>query len=205
MLRTQRRLRSGGGLRRGHELGDAFTPLFRQVAESDAVPPLPSTLPPPYRFGDFLARIGRVTVHLVEQAGNLLGFVGLVFIVAARTIRHPSRLRVAALVANMEQTGVDALPIVGLLSFLIGVVFAFQGADQLRRLGAEIYTVNLLGVVILRELGVLHHRDHRRRPLRQRLHRADRHDDGQRGDRRDDDRSGSIRSKPWCCRAFSAC
>jgi len=47
------------------------------------------------------------------------------------------------------------VPIVGLLSFLIGVVLAYQGADQLRRFGAEIYTVNLLGVGILRELGVL--------------------------------------------------
>ncbi len=55
----------------------------------------------------------------------------------------------------MEQTGVNAVPIVGLLSFLIGVVIAYQGADQLRRFGAEIYTVNLLGVGILRELGVL--------------------------------------------------
>ena len=55
----------------------------------------------------------------------------------------------------MEQTGPAALPIVGLLSFLIGVVFAYQGADQLRRFGAEIFTVNLLGIAILRELGVL--------------------------------------------------
>jgi phospholipid/cholesterol/gamma-HCH transport system permease protein len=51
--------------------------------------------------------------------------------------------------------GINALPIVGLLSFLIGVVVAFQGADQLRQFGAEIFTVNLLGVSILRELGVL--------------------------------------------------
>ena len=55
----------------------------------------------------------------------------------------------------MEQTGLDAMPIVGLLSFLIGIVMAYQGADQLRRFGAEIYTVNLLGISILRELGVL--------------------------------------------------
>jgi phospholipid/cholesterol/gamma-HCH transport system permease protein len=55
----------------------------------------------------------------------------------------------------MEATGVDAMPIVGLLSFLIGIVFAYQGADQLRRFGAEIYTVNLLGIAVLRELGVL--------------------------------------------------
>lgn len=155
VLRTQRQLEAAGRSVEVANLGDAFAPLLQQVAESDAVPPLPSTLPPPYRLGDFLARIGRVTVGLVERAGNLLGFVGLICIVFARTIRRPSRLRLTALMAHMEQTGVDALPIVGMLSFLIGVVFAFQGADQLRRLGAEIYTVNLLGVVILRELGVI--------------------------------------------------
>ena len=73
----------------------------------------------------------------------------------ARLLRHPARLRLRATVRQMEQTGLDATPIVGLLSFLIGVVMAFQGADQLRRFGGEIYTVNLLGITILRELGVL--------------------------------------------------
>jgi len=55
----------------------------------------------------------------------------------------------------MERTGFDAMPIVGLLSFLIGVVIAFQGADQLRQFGAEVFVVNLLGISILREMGVL--------------------------------------------------
>ena len=60
-----------------------------------------------------------------------------------------------SLMAHMQRTGVAALPIVGLLSFLIGVVFAYQGAEQLRHFGAEIFTVNLLGIAFLRELGVL--------------------------------------------------
>ena len=60
-----------------------------------------------------------------------------------------------ATLVQMEQVGLNATPIVGLLAFLIGIVFAYQGADQLRRFGAEIYTVNLLGIAILRELGVL--------------------------------------------------
>jgi phospholipid/cholesterol/gamma-HCH transport system permease protein len=55
----------------------------------------------------------------------------------------------------MEETGLNALPIVGLLSFLLGIVFAYQGADQLRQFGAEVFTVNLLGISILRELGGL--------------------------------------------------
>jgi phospholipid/cholesterol/gamma-HCH transport system permease protein len=108
-----------------------------------------------YRFGDFTARIGRITIGLVQRGGELLGFVGLISIISFRTLRRPRHIRFTALISHMEQTGVDALPIVGLLSFLIGVVMAFQGADQLRRFGAEIYTVNLLGVAILRELGVL--------------------------------------------------
>ncbi|HYB56378.1 MAG TPA: ABC transporter permease, partial [Alphaproteobacteria bacterium] len=58
-------------------------------------------------------------------------------------------------VSHMERTGLDAMPIVGLLSFLIGVVIAYQGADQLRKFGAEVFVVNLLGISILREMGIL--------------------------------------------------
>jgi phospholipid/cholesterol/gamma-HCH transport system permease protein len=68
---------------------------------------------------------------------------------------RPRRLRLRAVVAHVERIGLHALPILGLLSFLIGVVLAYQGADQLRTYGAEIFTVNLLGVSILRELGGL--------------------------------------------------
>lgn len=136
-------------------LGDAFAPLLEQVAEGDAAPPLPDMRPPPYRFGDFTARIGLGAILVLARGGELLAFLGLVCLVALRVLRHPSRLRLTALVSHMEQVGVDALPIVGTLSFLLGVVFAFQGADQLRRFGAEIYTINLLGIAILRELGVV--------------------------------------------------
>jgi phospholipid/cholesterol/gamma-HCH transport system permease protein len=67
--------------------------------------------------------------------------------------RH--NLRVAAIFHQVEETGINALPIVGLLAFLIGIVLAYQGADQLKRFGAEIYTINLLGVGVLREIGGL--------------------------------------------------
>src|SRR5262249_27786573 len=72
-----------------------------------------------------------------------------------RALSQPGRFRFAPLVVHMERAGLDALPIVGMLAFLIGVVFAFQGADQLSRFGAQIYTVNLLGIGVLRELGAL--------------------------------------------------
>jgi len=60
-----------------------------------------------------------------------------------------------ALVHQLEETGLTALPIVGLLAFLLGIVLAYQGADQLKRFGAEIYTIDFLGVGFLREIGGL--------------------------------------------------
>jgi phospholipid/cholesterol/gamma-HCH transport system permease protein len=102
-----------------------------------------------------LGHVGEATVATLIEARDLLGFFGLTVTVFARTVARPGRLRFVSLVNHMEHVGLNALPIVGLLSFLIGVVLAYQGADQLRRFGAEVFTVNLLGVSILRELGIL--------------------------------------------------
>ena len=153
LLRTQRRLVAEGREVAIENLDPILAPLLQQVAETGCE--VPPDMHPRRRFGDFIARIGKVTINQVVGAGALLGFIGLVAITLMRTIRHPSRVRLAALFQHMEQTGLNSLPVIGLLSLLVGVVFAFQGADQLRTFGAEIYTVNLLGIAILRELGVL--------------------------------------------------
>ena len=100
-------------------------------------------------------RIGAATFAQAREARELLNFFGLVTITILRTVLHPARVRFTSLVAHIEQVGFNAMPIVGLLSFLIGVVLAYQGADQLRAFGAEIYTINLLGISVLREIGVL--------------------------------------------------
>ena len=155
LTRTRHFLSAGGATVELVNVGDAFAPLLGHLARSDALPALPSVNPPPYRFGDYTARIGRISLRLLAVAGRLVGFLGLVCVVALRTLGRPGRFRFAPLVVHMERAGLDALPIVGMLAFLIGVVFAFQGADQLSRFGAEIYTVNLLGIGVLRELGVL--------------------------------------------------
>jgi phospholipid/cholesterol/gamma-HCH transport system permease protein len=100
-------------------------------------------------------RVGHATIDFFERAYALVSFFGVVGIALVRTLVRPRQLRFIALLSHVERIGLDAMPIVGLLSFLIGVVLAYQGADQLRAYGAEIFTINLLGVSVLRELGVL--------------------------------------------------
>ncbi|RDC59262.1 putative ABC transporter permease protein [Alteripontixanthobacter maritimus] len=86
---------------------------------------------------------------------QIVGFLGQLLLATLSIIRHPRRFRVKAFVRQMELVGVSALPIVGLMSFLIGIVIAQQGATQLAAFGAETLTVNLVGRITLRELGVL--------------------------------------------------
>ena len=86
---------------------------------------------------------------------GVLGFLGQILVASGTLIRHPSGFRVKALVRQFELVGVNALPIIGLMSFLIGIVIAQQGAVQLEQFGAEALTVNLVGRITLRELGVL--------------------------------------------------
>lgn len=86
---------------------------------------------------------------------KLIAFLGALIIAVGSLITHPRRFRTIALVRQVELSGVGALPIVGLMSFLIGIVIAQQGAVQLRQFGAEIYTVNLTGRLSMRELGIL--------------------------------------------------
>jgi phospholipid/cholesterol/gamma-HCH transport system permease protein len=86
---------------------------------------------------------------------GVVGFFGQILIGVWNLIRHPSQFPMRALVRQMELVGVAALPIIGLMSFLIGIVIAQQGAVQLEQFGAEALTVNLVGRLTLRELGVL--------------------------------------------------
>ncbi|WP_084356036.1 ABC transporter permease [Novosphingobium lentum] len=101
------------------------------------------------------ARVGELMAELGTGSLLVLGFLGQVVVSIGAIIQHPRRFRQKALVRQMELVGVSSLPIIGLMSFLIGIVIAQQGAVQLRQFGAEIYTVNLVGRLTLRELGVL--------------------------------------------------
>ena len=130
-----------------------YRALLERVAESGApAPPVPTR---PFAPLLFLARVGDGVFGAIFQGRDLLGFYGLVTIAMLRSLLRPGRIRFTSLVYHLEHTGVTALPIVGLLAFLIGVVLAYQGIDQLRVFGAEIFTVNLVGVATLREMGIL--------------------------------------------------
>lgn len=116
------------------------------------------TLAPPPRAHPILAalgNIGKIVVDAGTKGHELLSFFGLSVIVILRALARPWRIQIKATFKHIETTGLNALPIVGLLNFLIGMVVAFMGAVQLQKFGAEIFTVNLVGVAVLRELGVL--------------------------------------------------
>lgn len=102
-----------------------------------------------------LARMGQATEKFWWQTRQLLGFVGLTVQTLALVLIGKRKLRVTSVVFHMEQTGLDAVPIVTLLTFLVGAVVAFLGATVLRDFGAEIFTVELVAYSFLREFGVL--------------------------------------------------
>ena len=109
-------------------------------------------LPPVPRLLDAL---GREVVGQGLGGIHALGFMGELLVVSWGVLCHPRRFRMKALVHQIELLAVDSLFIIGLMSFLIGIVIAQQGAVQLQQFGAEIYTINLTGRLSMRELGVL--------------------------------------------------
>lgn len=147
------------GVRRVMQLGSGRLPserlaLLQLVATALDGPPTPAE-PKTSGLADVLADIGRTLVNLWNQQKTLLGFIGLTLQTLFVTLWRPRRWRLTSLVAHIERTGLDAVPIVALLTFLVGAVVAFLGATVLADFGASIYTVNLVAFAFLREFGVL--------------------------------------------------
>ncbi len=116
---------------------------------------IPSSLPALAPVAASIAAIGKWTSLTYKEMHGILGFAGQIFVALAGLIKCPKGLRVNAWVRHMDESGVRAIPIVGLLAFLISIVLAYQGATQLKMFGADIFTVDLTVISILREMGVL--------------------------------------------------
>ncbi|HEY0288323.1 MAG TPA: MlaE family lipid ABC transporter permease subunit [Pseudomonas sp.] len=102
-----------------------------------------------------LERIGRAVDAVWQDTLQLLGFFGLILQTIVLNMARPKRWRTTSIIAHVEQIGLDAAPIVALLTFLVGAVVAFLGATVLRAFGATIFTVDLVAFSFLREFGVL--------------------------------------------------
>jgi len=149
-----RRLRGEGTAVQVRDLRPEFARLLEAVGQqaADRAPsPAPSAGAPP----SMLESLGRSAEAALEQGAALLGFVGETAVALAGCVAHPARFRWRPVLYNIRSAGFDALPIVGLLSFLLGIVIAYQGADQLRQYGANIFVADLVGVSMLREFAPL--------------------------------------------------
>lgn len=102
---------------------------------------------------DILTRFGMKTIQVWDQAVSHVSFVGEVTVTLLSLVRHPGMLRLGDTVLYMQRVGVDALPIVGLISFLLGLIMAFMSAVQLQQFGANIYVASLVALAMVRELG----------------------------------------------------
>jgi phospholipid/cholesterol/gamma-HCH transport system permease protein len=110
---------------------------------------------PPRGLRAWIETVGRATAGAGTTLVEMTAFLGQVIAALGRTVRHPRSLRATSLVHHMQEVGLNAVPIVALMAFLIGVVLAFQGAAQLRQFGAEVFVVDLIAISVLRELGIL--------------------------------------------------
>lgn len=132
---------------------DAQAQLIDTVRKN--MPPTEAEPAKPVKILDRLEGYGRKVVDGLRKATELVSFLGQVIATLGGIIRHPSRLRLTSVVHHCQEIGVNAVPIVALMAFLIGVVLAFQGSAQLRQFGAEVFVVDLIAISILRELGIL--------------------------------------------------
>jgi len=132
-------------------LSKDFATLMQTVAhgwlQTEQRKPLPSS--------GWLERVGRLAKSRAGNVHNALAFVGETASVSFALFGHASRIRWRVLLYNLQVDGLSALPIVGLLSFLMGIVIAYQGAEQLKTFGANIFIVDLVGIALLREIAPL--------------------------------------------------
>jgi phospholipid/cholesterol/gamma-HCH transport system permease protein len=128
-------------------------PEFRQLL--DMIEPQARRVePPPHREG-FLEALGRATLQLLADQRAFLAFVGELAVELLAALRHPRRIRFLDFLVVAERAGIGALPIIAIVGFLLGLILLFQSAIPMQRFGADLYSADLLGIAMFRELGPL--------------------------------------------------
>ena len=148
--RTVRALEAEGRRPQLQGLRPEFASLLELVSSRTAGPGAGAAPAP-----GVLAQVGRKSWDLALGTFGLLSFLGEAAVALARSVANPRRIRWRPILYNLQTAGFEALPITGLLTFLLGIVIAYQGAEQLQRVGANIYIVDLVGLSMVRELSPL--------------------------------------------------
>jgi phospholipid/cholesterol/gamma-HCH transport system permease protein len=127
--------------------------LFEHIRRVNRQPP--DKRKPPIWPLRFLDRLGRATITFGGDFAGFLQMLGAIAVAIFNVARRPSHFRFTSMVHHLDRVGWNAIPIVLLITFLIGCIIAQQGFFHFRRFGAESYVVDMVGILVLRELGVL--------------------------------------------------
>jgi phospholipid/cholesterol/gamma-HCH transport system permease protein len=117
-------------------------------------PPSPQANPG-HAVNDFFIHMGKVSIDIFKSFLNLETFFGQLCAAVFNVLLHPQRLRRKSVSYHINEIGIRAVPIVSLMAFLVSIVLGYQGSIQLQRFGANIFTVNLVAISLLREMGVI--------------------------------------------------
>lgn len=150
LQRTMKGWEQRGRTVRVRGLRPEFDALLQLIAARVPTAEPASPVTPP-----LLARFGKRAWRSLLGISGMLSFVGESAIILLRSLAQPRRIRWRHVLYNLQTAGFEALPITGLLSFLMGIVIAYQGAEQLQRFGANIYVADLVGLSMIRELSPL--------------------------------------------------
>jgi phospholipid/cholesterol/gamma-HCH transport system permease protein len=134
-------------------LDPAAATLVERISRNELTEPAPA--PPAGRIRMFVANQGQGLAEFWEDVKNYIAFFGEICWFFGTSLVRPNRIRWGETWRVAEQAGVNALPIVALISFIVGLVMAFQSAIPMKMFGAEIYVANLIGLAMVRELGPL--------------------------------------------------